>query len=82
VLNICFVTVSQANDIALLFLVTPMKLAPNVGLACLTEAMERPTPGTRCIVTGWGYDRFHGSVQNIMKVVMYHHDLLQHISFI
>ncbi|CAH2062301.1 unnamed protein product, partial [Iphiclides podalirius] len=58
-------------DIALLFLATPMDLAPNVGVACLPPAKERASAGTRCYATGWGKDRFgkEGRYQVILKKV-------------
>ncbi|XP_013146563.1 PREDICTED: serine protease 44 isoform X1 [Papilio polytes] len=58
-------------DIALLFLATPMDLAPNVGVACLPPPRERLAGGTRCFATGWGKDKFgkEGRYQVILKKV-------------
>ncbi|KAG6459175.1 hypothetical protein O3G_MSEX011240 [Manduca sexta] len=58
-------------DVALLFLNSPMDLAPNVGLACLPKARERATAGTRCFASGWGKDKFgkDGRYQVILKKI-------------
>lgn len=61
---------SLYNDIALLFLDTPIQIAENVNTACL------PPPNTmfdsdQCFVSGWGKDRFgqEGKYQVILKRV-------------
>ncbi|KAM3957646.1 LOW QUALITY PROTEIN: phenoloxidase-activating factor 2-like [Aphomia sociella] len=58
-------------DIALLFLSTPMDMAPNVGVACLPPHGERTEAGTRCFASGWGKDKFgkEGRYQVILKKV-------------
>ncbi|KOB67828.1 Serine protease, partial [Operophtera brumata] len=56
-------------DIALVFLSSPMELAPNVQLACLPPPQDKAFAGTRCFATGWGKDRFDrtGRYQTVMK---------------
>ncbi|CAG9106601.1 unnamed protein product [Plutella xylostella] len=58
-------------DIAVLFLKSPMDLAPNVQLACLPPPRERVRDGTRCFASGWGKDHFEkeGRYQVILKKV-------------
>ncbi|KAG6439136.1 hypothetical protein O3G_MSEX000516, partial [Manduca sexta] len=58
-------------DAALLFLNSPMDLAPNVGLVCLPKARELVTPGTRCFASSWGKDKFGkaGRYQVILKKI-------------
>lgn len=57
------------NDIALLILDTPFKLAENVGIVCL------PPPGlrhdnTKCTTSGWGKSsRKKGTYQSILKKI-------------
>lgn len=59
-----------ANDFALLYLAQPADLAKNVGLICL-ENIDYLTPGFKCVVTGWGKDKFGkaGVYQNVLKTV-------------
>lgn len=61
---------NQANDIALLILKEPVKLAENVNTVCL------PPPHAifdnyRCLASGWGKDKFGraGAYQVILKKV-------------
>ncbi|VVC98030.1 unnamed protein product [Leptidea sinapis] len=58
-------------DIALLFLSTPVELAPNVGVVCLPPPRERAVKATRCFASGWGKDKFgtEGRYQVILKKV-------------
>ncbi|XP_041988778.1 phenoloxidase-activating factor 2-like isoform X2 [Aricia agestis] len=58
-------------DIALLFLKSPMDLAPNVGVACLPPARERAPHAAPCLASGWGKDKFgkEGRYQVILKKV-------------
>ncbi|CAG9789678.1 unnamed protein product [Diatraea saccharalis] len=47
------------NNIAILVLkevvrIDPTSIYNNIGYVCLPTANIRPTPGTKCIVTGWG----------------------------
>lgn len=58
------------NDIALLFLDAPVKIAENVNTACLPPANAH-FDGSRCFVSGWGKDRFgqEGKYQVILKRV-------------
>ncbi|CAH0730203.1 unnamed protein product, partial [Brenthis ino] len=58
-------------DIALLFLESPMTLAPNVGVVCLPPQGLRAKAGSKCFASGWGKDKFgkEGNYQNIMKKV-------------
>ncbi|CAG9789676.1 unnamed protein product [Diatraea saccharalis] len=63
-------TGTNEYDAALLILATSINLAPNVAFACLPSASHATPSGTRCHVTGWGYDTFYnGSIQNILKRV-------------
>ncbi|CAG4958630.1 unnamed protein product [Colias eurytheme] len=59
------------NDIALLFLASPMQRAPNVGLACLPPPGYVPTTGAPCFASGWGKNEFgeNGRYQVILKKV-------------
>lgn len=45
------------NDIALLFLVTPIELAENINTACMPPP-NYAFEGNRCFATGWGKDSF------------------------
>ncbi|XP_047518958.1 phenoloxidase-activating factor 2-like [Pieris napi] len=58
-------------DIALLFLASPMEYAVNVGIVCLPPPRERTLPGTRCLASGWGKDKYgkDGRFQVILKKV-------------
>ncbi|GBP33111.1 Phenoloxidase-activating factor 2 [Eumeta japonica] len=58
-------------DIALLFLESPVTVAPNVGLACLPQPEDRPPLNGRCFASGWGKNKFgrEGNYQVIMKKV-------------
>ncbi|CAF4888634.1 unnamed protein product [Pieris macdunnoughi] len=58
-------------DIALLFLSSPMEYALNVGIVCLPPPRERTLPGTRCLASGWGKDKYgkEGRFQVILKKV-------------
>ncbi|XP_048003712.1 phenoloxidase-activating factor 2-like [Leguminivora glycinivorella] len=53
-------------DIGLLFLSSPVDLAPNVAVACLPNAKVRAASGTRCVASGWGKDE-SGKYQPVMK---------------
>ncbi|XP_050676846.1 phenoloxidase-activating factor 2-like [Leptidea sinapis] len=57
------------NDIALLFLASQMKLAPNVGLACLPPVNFVLNYDSKCITSGWGLDQYgkQGRYQNVLK---------------
>lgn len=59
-----------ANDFALLYLTQPANIAKNVGLICL-EKINYLTPNFKCVVTGWGKDKFgkEGVFQNVLKTV-------------
>jgi secreted trypsin-like serine protease len=46
---------SLENDIALLRLRRPLRLKPGVCLVCLPARNSPVRPGTRCVVTGYGY---------------------------
>lgn len=60
---------SLFNDIALLFLESPIELAPNINTACLPAA-DTTYDHQRCIANGWGKDKFEkGTYQAIMKRV-------------
>ncbi|XP_063607380.1 phenoloxidase-activating factor 2-like [Penaeus indicus] len=58
------------NDFALLFLDSPVTLAPNVDTVCLPQANQKFDYDT-CWATGWGRDKFgkEGEFQNILKEV-------------
>ncbi|CAH2101283.1 unnamed protein product [Euphydryas editha] len=58
-------------DIALLFLTSPMQMAPNVGIVCLPPPRETPRDGLPCLASGWGKDKFgkEGRYQVILKKV-------------
>lgn len=58
------------NDIALLFLETPVNLAENVNTACLPP-QDKQFDGSRCFASGWGKDIFgkKGRYQVILKRV-------------
>lgn len=58
-------------DVAVLFLVKPVDLAPNVGVACLPQPRMKQDDGTRCFATGWGKDKFgkEGRYQVILKKI-------------
>ncbi|GBP33123.1 Phenoloxidase-activating factor 2 [Eumeta japonica] len=49
-------------DIALLFLASPMILAPNVGVVCLPTQNNRLPANIRCIGSGWGREKFGTNV--------------------
>ncbi|XP_022837546.1 proclotting enzyme-like [Spodoptera litura] len=59
-------------DIALLFLVRPVELAPNVGVVCLPAPRVQQEDGTRCLATGWGKDKFgkEGRYSTVLKKVV------------
>lgn len=58
------------NDVALLFLATPVELAENVNTACLPP-QDHTFDGSRCFASGWGKDLFGkiGKYQVILKRV-------------
>lgn len=58
------------NDFALLFLDSPVTLAPNVDTVCLPHPNDKFDYDT-CWATGWGRDQFgkEGKFQNILKEV-------------
>lgn len=58
------------NDVALLYLVSPVELAENVNTACLPP-QEHSFDGSRCFASGWGKDVFgkEGKYQVILKKV-------------
>ncbi|XP_026494120.2 phenoloxidase-activating factor 2-like isoform X1 [Vanessa tameamea] len=58
-------------DIALLFLASPLEMAPNVGIVCLPPPRELVRGGTPCLASGWGKDKFgkEGRYQVILKRV-------------
>ncbi|GBP33108.1 Phenoloxidase-activating factor 2 [Eumeta japonica] len=60
-------------DVALLFLASPVKLAPNVGTVCLPNPNDRPRPSTRCFAAGWGKDQFGdgNKLHTILKKVSF-----------
>ncbi|OQV23495.1 putative Chymotrypsin-like elastase family member 2A [Hypsibius exemplaris] len=45
---------NYANDIAILRLSTPIVYKAQISPACIPPAMEEPTHGASCYVTGWG----------------------------
>ncbi|XP_044259182.1 phenoloxidase-activating factor 2-like [Tribolium madens] len=59
------------NDIALLFLESPVSLEENhISLACLPKQNKAPS-SSRCYVNGWGKNHFgkDGVIQNILKKI-------------
>jgi len=58
------------NDFALLFLESPVELAPNVDTICLPH-QGSSFDGSYCWATGWGKDQFgkEGVFQNILKEI-------------
>lgn len=58
------------NDIAFLLLAEPMKIEPNVDVACLPPQGFK-LEHTRCFATGWGRDSFgkEGKYQVILKKI-------------
>ena len=58
------------NDIALLFLKTPVKFEPHIAPICL-PADNEVFDHQKCFVAGWGKDRFgkEGLYQNILKKI-------------
>jgi len=58
------------DDISLLYLETPAKLAPNVDTACLPD-VDQSFVGQTCVTTGWGKNAFdpNGEYQNLLKEV-------------
>lgn len=56
------------NNVALLFLETPIRIAENVNTVCLPPQGTN-FDGSRCFVSGWGKDRFgkEGRYQVILK---------------
>lgn len=58
------------NDIALIFLATPVTLAPNVNLLCLAP-QNQSFDMQRCYAAGWGKNAFgeQGEYQTILKKV-------------
>lgn len=63
-----FYAAAVHNDFALLFLAEPMKLGGHIDTLCLPSP-QQPIDPTRCLVTGWGKDKFGqgGRYQVIMK---------------
>lgn len=58
-----------ANDFALLILSSPFSLGDHINVVCLPEQNTVATPGTVCLSTGWGKDRFgaEGRYSTILK---------------
>ena len=58
-------------DVALLFLKSPINMAPNVGLVCLPPHAEMAYTETRCFASGWGKKKFEkeNEYQVILKKV-------------
>jgi len=58
------------NDVALLFLESPVNLAPETDTICLPEP-NQVFDGARCFATGWGKDEFgqEGKYQHVMKKI-------------
>ncbi|CAH1975254.1 unnamed protein product [Acanthoscelides obtectus] len=58
------------NDIALLFLESPVEMQPHIGVVCLPPQGDVVQSG-RCVATGWGKDVFgkKGKYQVIMKKI-------------
>lgn len=58
------------NDVALLFLKTPVYLEPHMGTVCLPPEYEN-FDQKRCFVSGWGKNRFEkdGHYQTILKKI-------------
>lgn len=59
------------NDIALLFLETPVDLSENVDVVCLPPKNVQIDLSKKCIATGWGKDAFgqEGQFQVILKKI-------------
>ncbi|XP_028161787.1 phenoloxidase-activating factor 2-like isoform X1 [Ostrinia furnacalis] len=66
-----FMRKNYRNDIALLILEHPVKLAPHVSLVCLPEPGAVPAPDTDCVSNGWGKDAFgkKGAISSYLKKV-------------
>lgn len=58
----------QFNDIALLFLTKPVKIAPNVNTICLPP-QDQNFDLQRCYVAGWGKNSTDGDYQKVLKRV-------------
>ncbi|GBP33119.1 Phenoloxidase-activating factor 2 [Eumeta japonica] len=56
-------------DVALLFLESPMTMAPNVGVVCLPSQSDYSSARSNCIGSGWGKDKFgkRGKYRTRMK---------------
>ncbi|XP_017115746.1 CLIP domain-containing serine protease 2 [Drosophila elegans] len=64
-----FIKNTGANNVALLFLQAPLKLASNINPICLPKS-DRNFDYTRCIFSGWGKQSFQDYAHmNIMKKV-------------
>lgn len=60
---------SLHNDIALLFLETPLKIGSNIDSICLPTQNYRFVHSDRCFVSGWGKDEYgkNGKFPKILK---------------
>lgn len=58
-----------SNDIALLILAEPVRLANHINTICLPPPQHRFPPTGRCFVSGWGKDNYGGRFQAILKRV-------------
>lgn len=58
-----------SNDIALLILAEPVRLASHINTICLPPPQHRFPPSGRCFVSGWGKDNYDGRFQAVLKQV-------------
>ncbi|CAB0039454.1 unnamed protein product [Trichogramma brassicae] len=59
---------SLQHDLALLILQEPVEIKENVNPVCLPDS-ETKFDDSRCLVTGWGRDKYAGRYQSILKKV-------------
>ncbi|KAL7291119.1 hypothetical protein TKK_0015247 [Trichogramma kaykai] len=59
---------SLQHDLALLILQEPVEIKENANPVCLPDA-ETKFDDSRCLVTGWGRDKYAGRYQSILKKV-------------
>ena len=66
-----FNNINMYYDVAVLFLKSPVDMAPNVGVVCLPPYDVIVYPDTRCYASGWGKDKFdkESQYQVILKKV-------------
>lgn len=59
------------NDVALIFLETPFDFQPHINTVCMPPAVKYPPTTDRCLVMGWGKDKYgrDGVYQTFLKKI-------------